>query len=113
MDKAYSINWGGCCYVCCCIAEVLEKHNIPFKLVIYNCPDVSFEELDASCTHYAIELNGTVINKSTESNYKVYDNITYESLMYHYIDNEWNDIYNTKNNKLVKQLIKLCFNEVL
>ena len=53
MDFKYDTCCGGCCFVTACLAENLERYNIPFKVVkiFYPC-------------HYFIKVSDRCINRS-------------------------------------------------
>ena len=38
MDRIYNTGLGGCCFVTACLAENLERNNIPFKIAIIYHP---------------------------------------------------------------------------
>ena len=38
MDCQYNTGSGGCCFVTACLAENLERNNIPFKTILKNYP---------------------------------------------------------------------------
>lgn len=101
LDNVYNINSGGCCYVAACLAEQLELHNIPFKVIYY----------DLWSCHYAIKVSDRYLNRC---NYRkkeiteIYD-ISSKKLFDIYNENDWNESYNIDNNETVKLCIVTIF----
>lgn len=101
MDLNYDTNCGGCCFVAACLAENLEKNNIPFKVVIVQCP-----------SHYFIKVSDRYINRSDFEVYHkdcLYDyNSGYLYDLY-YNKKTWNRYYNRKWNLIVQTRIRALF----
>ena len=97
LDDTYDVNSGGCCFLASLIAKHLDKLNIKYNLVVYDCCTknrlcIEQEVISChknkgfrnsitgrySCNHYCLQLKGAgVINsdnyKSTaETIYKYY-----------------------------------------
>lgn len=103
LDDKYNINCGGCCYIAACIAEQLERFNIPFEIVhydIYGC-------------HYAIKVSDRYINRSDYKKKEIYEILDYssEEMFDIYYNGDWNKTYKRKYNSIVHRKIKKLFNE--
>ena len=103
LDNKYNINNGGCCYVAACIAEQLEKFNIPFEIVHY----------DICGCHYAIKVSDRYINRSDYKKKEIYEILDYNSkeMFSIYYTENWNNTYEKKYNSIVHRKIKKLFNE--
>ena len=101
MDIQYDTSCGGCCYVTACLAENLEKNNIPFKVII----------LDSPC-HYFIKVSDRYINRCDFNirgrRYRTY---SYDSQTLYriYSGSHWNCHYNRKWNLIVSTRLKALF----
>lgn len=103
LDNKYNINCGGCCYIAACIAEQLERFDIPFEIVhydIYGC-------------HYAIKVSDRYINRSDYKKKEIYEILDYssEEMFDIYYNGDWNSTYKRKYNSIVHRKIKKLFNE--
>jgi len=103
LDNKYNINCGGCCYVAACIAEQLERFNIPFEIVHY----------DICGCHYAIKVSDRYINRSDYKKKEIYEILDYDSgeMFDIYYNGNWNNTYERKYNSIVHRKIKNLFNE--
>jgi hypothetical protein len=103
LDNKYNINCGGCCYVAACIAEQLERFNIPFEIVHY----------DICGCHYAIKVSDRYINRSDYKKKEIYEILDYNSkeMFSIYYTENWNNTYEKKYNIIVHRKIKNLFNE--
>lgn len=101
LDTKYNINCGGCCFVAAVIAEQLENHDIPFKVIHY----------DMWHCHYAIRVNDRIINRCSYSFKEIVfdDTMCSDELFSTYNNENWNDEYNTCNNNFVRSEIKSLF----
>lgn len=101
LDKEYSINDGGCCFVAACIAKQLENYKIPFTLIHY----------DLWGCHYAIKVNDRYLNrcdfKKNEISAEIKCSASYIYKIYY--NQNWNKKYNTKNNKPIEKYIIQLF----
>lgn len=97
----YNINCGGCCYVAAVLAEQLELHNIPFKIVHYNL---------CGC-HYAIKVSDRYLNRDDYRKEEIYEYLEWssEKLYKVYYEGNWNECYNKKHNPTVKKSIEKIF----
>lgn len=114
LDTLYNINYGGCCYIAYCIAELLEKDNIPFEIIVFEEYDEDFNELPEACEHIAINIineDWLIINKADYDleEYTTYKNVTSSDLLNYYKRNRWNSLYNVFKNKFIKYIIKLLY----
>lgn len=104
MDSDYNTSYGGCCFVTACLAENLEKNNIPFKTIVVYYP-----------THYFIKVSDRYINRCSFniSSYKEYNveitDHTSKWLYDKYYNEDWNNFYNRKWNLIVSTKIKALF----
>ena len=100
MDCQYNTGSGGCCFVTACLAENLERNNIPFKTIIIYNP-----------TYYFIEVSDRYINRC---DFRVREKGTYHynsSDLYqiYYSSLNWNACYNRKWNLIVSTRIRALF----
>ena len=103
LDNKYNINCGGCCYIAACIAEQLERFDIPFEIVHY----------DICGCHYAIKVSDRYINRSDYEKKEIYEILDYssEEMFDIYYHGDWNNTYERKYNSIVHRKIKNLFNE--
>ena len=103
LDCSYNINCGGCCYVAACLAEQLERVNIPFKIIHYD---------EWSC-HYAIKVSDRYLNRCDYRKKEITEipNWTSKDLFEYYRRGDWNWKYEPKNNRTVKNSIKSVFSK--
>ena len=103
LDNKYNINCGGCCYIAACIAEQLERFDIPFEIVHY----------DICGCHYAIKVSDRYINRSDYKKKEIYEILDYssEEMFDIYYQGDWNSTYKRKYNSIVHRKIKNLFNE--
>ena len=103
LDNKYNINCGGCCYIAACIAEQLERFDIPFEIVHY----------DICGCHYAIKVSDRYINRSDYKKKEIYEILDYssEEMFDIYYNGDWNNTYKRKYNSIVHRKIKNLFNE--
>ena len=101
LSDEYCINCGGCCYVAACLAEQLERVNIPFKVIHYNY---------YSC-HYAIKVSDRYLNRDDYRKREISETLdcSSEYLFQIYNKHTWNDTYDVDNNNKVKQAIREVF----
>ena len=114
LDEMYDINCGGCCFVAACLAECLQKDNISYQVIVYECPeDISkFSKIKRSCLHYFLSINNNDINGYEDiDEYNVFDNISSRSLFNHYKKCSWNCCYNSNKNKFIKKIIKQYYED--
>lgn len=103
MDINYNTGCGGCCFVTACLAENLERNNIPYKVIRLYYP-----------THYFIQVSDRYINRCGFIIKKdLFDVKSYNSeYLYNiYYSESWNDVYNRKWNLIVSTRIKALFNK--
>lgn len=101
MDIEYETGCGGCCFVTACLAENLEKSNIPFKVIklMYPC-------------HYFIKVSDRYINRcdfKIRKEFKEILDCDSKYLYYIYKNESWNFRYNKKWNLIVSTKIKALF----
>ncbi len=103
LQSKYRINWGGCCYVAAVLAELLTKYDIPYQVVYF---------ADGGC-HYAIRVCDRYLNRDEFNKHYIYYeyNANYESLYKEYYNGDWNDVYDTKYNGIVKISLMRIFNK--
>lgn len=129
LDKLYSINSGGCCYVAYLIACHLDKLKVKYDLVIYddkrkNKSYINSEVIHMylpnsvtgkqTCVHYCISISGGgVVNEGDVTYLKKYviRDITSRNLKWLYRNGNWNKMYNRDNNKYVKGMINSFFSK--
>ena len=131
LDDTYDVNSGGCCFLASLIAKHLDKLNIKYNLVVYDCCTknrlcIEQEVISChknkgfrnsitgrySCNHYCLQLKGAgVINSD---NYKgdhqyLIPNISYKNIKWIYKNSNWNDCYDVQYNKTIKNIVKEFF----
>ena len=122
LDKAFNINYGGCCYVAYCIARLLEKDNFNFSLVVFDRKHelkkfVELSELPEPMDHYAIIIESDDVSNGINCCEDNYDNfyqdfkVSSEHILEYYLNNIWNSDYNTINNVYIKSLIERVYYE--
>ena len=116
LDEMYDINCGGCCFVAACLAECLQKDNISYQVIVYECPeDISkFSKIKRSCCHYFLSINNNDINGYDDigdDEYQVFDGVSYRSLFNHYKKCGWNNVYDRDKNKFIKTIIKRYYED--
>lgn len=124
LNKSFSINYGGCCYVAYCIARLLEKDNFNFSLIVFDSKHelkkfVELSELPEPMDHYAIIIEADDVSSDINCYEDNYDNfyqdfkVSSEDILNYYLNNKWNSCYNPINNIYVKSLIELVYNEFI
>lgn len=113
LDEHYDINNGGCCFVAACIAECLEKYDIEFSVLVYDCYENEFNEIDCSHYHYMIVFNDTIINNMSYCSGTLYTYVDSEMIFQHFNECSWNETYDTTLNDNVKKQIIDCFEQSL
>lgn len=116
LNNLYSINSGGCCYIAYCIATILEKEDIPFRVVVNggSYADVDdFSELDDSCYHIFIQVGNDTINADgleddEDCNYSY--TATSSQILNYYKNGDWNDVYEKALNSSIKSIITRMYN---
>lgn len=113
LDTIYSINEGGCCYMAYVLANLLEKDNISFRVLVDNdgedLPEY-FGGLNESVAHVCIEVNGNVINDLEGSRYTSYSYVTAKDILNYYETClTWNSIYDRFRNKFIKYVTNLLY----
>lgn len=113
LDNVYKINAGGCCYVAAIIAKLLEKDEVDFSVIVYNCDYDDFYDIDCSQYHYTLRIGEYIINNDgyEECPYSEYPNTYSIDLSDHYNECEWNTWYDTNRNKRIKRIIKDFYND--
>lgn len=135
LNEAYSVNQGGCCFLASLIAKHLDKLSIKYDLVIYD-HYAKYKELIkrevischrnrgvsnsvvgyCACNHYCLRVKGAgVINgdnfqEETEYQYTIPD-ISYKNVKWIYKNSRWNDCYDMKYNKVIRNIVKEFFKE--
>ena len=125
LDKIYRINNGGCCYIAYIIADILYKEGIDYEVVVVpeedsDLPD-KFEDIKDSAYHVFIKVKfkdeDYLINSDDcslegddiEYEARSYNNVTPEEILNYYNSFHWNWVYNAVNNKFIKYVINLLY----
>lgn len=111
LDETYCINYGGCCFVASIIARLLEKDNINYSVVVYECEYDDFYNIDCAQYHYAIKVNDIIINGYEDEEYSIFNNVSARDLKEHYNECYWNSEYYTKHNTFIKKVITIFYND--
>ena len=112
LDTLYDINDGGCCYIAYCIAELLEKDNIPFEVILF---DVFNGGLTKACDHVGIKLeiegDTYIINQADYASSEIssIQKLTSKQLLEYYKSVSWNKMYDIVRNKFIKYVITLLY----
>lgn len=127
LNKLYSINSGGCCYVAYLIAHHLDRLNVKYNLIIYDYERKDEARINSeiknrclpnsvtgkrTCEHYCISISGGgIVNRCDVIYLKKYvvKDITNKNLKWLYRNGDWNPAYNRNNNKYVKGIINSFF----
>lgn len=131
LNSLYSINSGGCCYVAYLISKWLDRFGIDYQLVIYDYKKrstlgISYEVQNMrrgqsscnsvsgsnSCEHYCLLIiGGGYVNRGDVTGLKQYSisGITNKNIRWIYRTGYWNKMYNTRNNRVVKNMINSFF----
>ena len=132
LDDEYGVNDGGCCYLAFLIAHHLECLEIPYHLVIYDLcskdTDCIQSEIttrvknkssndsvtgDNTCNHYSIYIKGVgeVNSRGFEDlcRYVIKD-VKSSNIKWIYRTGSWNSLYDTVNNKTIRNIIRSFFN---
>ena len=123
LDKNYNINWGGCCWRTYCLANNLERLNIPFSLVIYDGDgdaeearnniierNYAFPTGSETASHYTLKAKGLgILNKSKGDPFILVKDVDSEDILWIYEEGDWNDCYNSRLNYEIKNLVDTVF----
>jgi len=123
LDKNYNINWGGCCWLTYCLANNLERLNIPFSLVIYNGEGNAEEARNnimertpafptgcETAFHYTLKAKGLgILNKSKGDPFILVKDVDSEDIRWIYDEGNWNECYNSRLNDEIKNLVETVF----
>ena len=126
LDRQYSINSGGCCYVAYLLAINLERLGIKFKLVVNsdnhydasllrkNIRNVQNNKHVQGCgrytfNHYYIKVGNHYINRGHYGVTTVIKNVTAKDILNVYKSGCWNDYYSTSNNPFIAKKISKFF----
>lgn len=122
LDKNYNINWGGCCWLTYCLADNLERLNIPFSLVIYDGEGDAEEARNnimernhafptgyETAEHYTLKVKGLGILNKGFGSFIVVSNVDSEDILWIYEEGDWNECYNSRLNYEIKNLVDTVF----
>ena len=115
LNTLYNINWGGCCWIAYCIADILHNKGINYTLVICDeFPVTDFKKLDCSVNHIYIEVDGESINKGDFESCEIskIHNVSPEEIENYYNKGRWCSIYNRYKNTFIQKLINDMINNV-
>ena len=136
LNETYSVNYGGCCFLAFLIARHLDKLGLKYNLVIYDYyikdqTQIKHEVTschrnkgfknsvtgDYACDHYCLQLRGAGILNGCDyrysSNYYRYSipDISYKNIRWIYRNSSWNDYYEVRHNKTIKNIVNKFFKE--
>lgn len=132
LQEQYSINHGGCCYLAYLISAELERFGVEYDLVVYdyykrNRSCVEHEVINCNrnkkleesitgkhtCDHYCLRIRGAGIvnlhNEDNGNNEYIIPEVPSKNIKWLYKRGRWNMCYSTKNNKIVRKLVKEFF----
>lgn len=109
LNNTFAINFGGCCFVASVIAHCLEQDELEYKVGVCDCEDDFEDFYDIGCNsqnHYFIILDDNPINDDDEDSYQIFENVSSEDLLEHYLECWWNPTYHRSDNDFIEHLIK-------
>lgn len=120
LNREYSINYGGCCYVAYVIAKLLESDDIKFRLVVYSEDEIienSIEDLYESCSHCSISLEGGLdLNDDgckKDSSLERYEFIVESrDILKYYKKCDWNPYYDIHLNPFISKILKISYDNI-
>lgn len=135
LDKEYYVNCGGCCFIASVIAKHLDRLGISYKLIAYDYfdKDLDFVQYEVSnkvknksilksvtgnhtCNHYCLfiegagEINTGNIDNESLVRYEI-QVVNSSNIRWIYKNGEWNNDYDTNNNKTIKNIVKSFFRQ--
>lgn len=133
LDDTYDVNLGGCCFLAAVIAKHLDRLGLDYELVIYDYykrdqASIEHEVLSRhknktlfksvtgrhSCNHYCLNLKGAGIINGDEDDYDhkfFIPEVSHKSIRWIYKKSSWNDCYEVRHNKTIKNIVKEFFKE--
>lgn len=133
LDENYDVNCGGCCFLASVIAKHLDRLGLGYELVIYDYykrdqVSIEHEVINRhqnktlyrsvtgrhSCNHYCLNLKGAgIINGDEEDDYHAYfiPEVSSKSIRWIYRNGSWNDHYEVRHNKTIRNIVKEFFKE--
>lgn len=132
LDDTYNVNSGGCCFLAAVIAKHLDKLGLNYDLVIYDYYEKDQASIEHevialhknkdisksvtgrhSCSHYCLNLIGAGIINDDDDNYHQYfiPDVSYKNIYWIYKRGSWNDCYEVRHNKTIKNIVKEFFKE--
>ena len=120
LNREFSINYGGCCYVAYVIAKLLESDGIDFKLIVYDeytIREKSLREFSENHYHYSISIEGRFdINddgcKRDNSLIRNEFKARSKEMLKHYKRYEWNSCYRTRQNSFIFKILKMSYDNI-
>lgn len=133
LNRKYSINSGGCCFVAYLIAFHLDRLGLRYKLLIFtrevkddfgissevhskvrnNSKKISIVGA-GTCNHYALYLEGggtiNVGGFDTLLNKYLIEDINSSNIKWIYRSGRWNPEYNIHNNRIIRKTFNAFFN---
>ncbi|MGN0967328.1 MAG: hypothetical protein ACI4OP_07130 [Candidatus Coprovivens sp.] len=109
LDDTYDINAGGCCYIAYCLAKLLERDNMKYKIVVYEDYKIggTFNQLSVGHYHYAIALGRAIINPMDDDTFVINKyQVSSSDILKHYNREDWNDCYDTSKNLFINKILK-------
>lgn len=133
LDETYDVNKGGCCFLASVIAKHLDRLGIDYALVIYDDYKKDHTQIEhevischrnkgiftsvtgsCSCNHYCLQIKGAgVINEDDleETHRYLIPDVTYKNINWIYKNSDWNDCYEVRHNKTIKNIVKTFFKD--
>lgn len=100
MDYSYNINCGGCCFVAACLAQNLEKLNIPFEIIHFGL----------NGCHYCVKINDRYLNRDEYTKKEIVEVLNDSELLFErYYNSNWNSMYKRRWNLIVSTRINSLF----
>lgn len=132
LEEIYYVNSGGCCFIASLIANHLDRLGISYDLIVYSSleKDLDYIQLEVSskvknkslhksvtgnhtCNHYCLSIKGAGEINEGNFDYPKYiiKNVHSSNIRWIYKNGVWNDYYSTRNNKIIKSIVKSFFKQ--
>lgn len=124
---------GGCCFLASVIAKHLDQLGIEYALVIYDNYKKDRVHIEhevtschrnksiftsvvgeCACCHYCLQIKGAgmVNDDDMEEDHRyLIPDITYKNIRWIYRNSEWNERYEVRHNKTIKNIVKAFFKD--
>lgn len=116
LNDNFDLNHGGCCFFALCLAELLEKDNIPYVTIVVDSDSFNdIRDYSDGFYHIAISIDNIPINFNPD---KIPDDLVYNQfkatasdLKFVYTHGSWSDTYDKHHNVFIKRIIAAYYND--